>query len=541
MTPNNPDVCMETTVITKGIPVDDATARRSVPAWIISTVAHAVILGLLTLIAAVATQEKDPPAVQMTVLPPLQPDPPPVITDSLPSEKEPLPIPEEAVEPNPIESLEVTLEDTSVEETLVEDIARGEPDATSDTALADQSMMVSIGSGGNAGGPWGRRGLGKKRAVGKYGTPETERTVDRSLKWFKRHQSPNGQWDIDGYPANCQENPKCEPGLEHTGIDGDLAGTGYALLCFLGAGFDHRMPSPFRDTVSTGVTWLVSQQGADGSFGPRNYEHAIATMALAEAFAMSNDRALRAPAQKAVDILLQRQIRSEDGAYGLGWDYTSGTQRNDASVTGWCAMALKSAAAAGLNTGDGMAGVKNYLDAAWLATNPGGKDLDPYTGESTFPYTWNSGTGAVDISRGEQHKDLASVGALLAVFLGHEAGDPMLESLCNYGAAKQTPTAYPTNTYYLYYNTLALFMADGDQEESKRWHTWNKKVLHTLLVDAQHKDEGCLNGSWDWGGTVFHGHRTGRILSTAYCCLSLEVYYRYVGTDLAKRRDKKGR
>ncbi len=538
MAPNDPDVAYETTVVTKDILADDATNRRVIPAWIISTIAHAVILGLLTLIAAVATQEKDPPAVQMTVLPPLPSDPPPVIHDKIPSEKEPLPIPEEAVEPNPIESVEFTEEETSVEETLVEDIARGEPDATSDTVLADQSMMVAIGSGANAGGPWGRRGDGKKRAVGENGTPGTERAVDRALKWFKRHQSINGQWDIDGYPANCTENPKCEPGLEHTGIDGDLAGTGYALLCFLGAGYDHRMPSAFRDTIATGLTWLVSQQGADGSLGTRNYEHAIATMALAEALAMSGDNTLKAPAQKAVDILLQRQIRSEDGAYGLGWDYTSGTQRNDASVTGWCAMALKSATAAGLNTGESMTGVKKYLEAAWLATNPEGKNVDPYTGESTFPYTWNSRTGAVDLNRGEQHKDLASVGALLAVFLGHHTGDPMLESLCNYGAAHQTPAAYPTNTYYLYYNTLALFMAD--HKDSKRWHTWNKKVLQTLLVDAQHNDEGCLTGSWDWGGTVFPGNRTGRILSTAYCCLSLEVYYRYVKTDLAKERDAQG-
>ena len=92
----------------------------------------------------------------------------------------------------------------------------------------------------------------------------------------------------------------------------------------------------------------------------------------------------------------------------------------------------------------------------------------------------------------------------------------MLDSLINTITDEQIPAAYPCNTYYLYYNTLATFQYGGEP-----WKKWNMQVRE-LLVDAQHGSEsGCFHGSWDFEGTKFHGHETGRLLSTAYCCLAL--------------------
>jgi len=392
--------------------------------------------------------------------------------------------------------------------------------------LATDGFAMAIGSGANAAGLYSaRRGPGKQTSRRKWGGPNgphgRDNTIDAALRWFKKHQSPNGQWDVDGYQANCQDaGAKCEPGTAHTGADGDLACTAYAVLCYLGAGHDHRTPGKYRKTVQAALDYLVAAQKADGLWGTRNYEHAIVAMALAEAYGMSTDSRLREPAQKGIAIILARQAK--DGAYGLGWDYgAANPARNDASVSGWNIMALKSAKASGLDVGTGLEGSATYLDRAWKAANPGldAAKLDPYKATSVFPYVWNSQDGSVQVEPGAKQHDLSCVGALCAVFLGHQADDPVLNSLANHIDKTQYPTAYPTNTYYLYYNSMVMF-----QLGAARFTKWNLPVVE-LLTKAQRTD-GCHQGSWDYTGTVFHGHETGRLLSTAYSCLTLEVIYR---------------
>jgi hypothetical protein len=191
-------------------------------------------------------------------------------------------------------------------------------------------------------------------------------------------------------------------------------------------------------------------------------------------------------------------------------------------------MALKSGLAGQLNVGNGMEGAQRWLELVWKATNPDWeKKTDPYKDQTRFPYVYNSATKEIKIcgepkpGRMANSADLESVAAVCAVFLGHRSGDIMLETLCNYIMDHQVPTGYPTNTYYMYYNTLAIFQMGGD-----RWKRWNTTV-RDILVNAQIKGRGCFDGSWDYEENSFHGSETGRVLSTAYCCLSLEVYYRY--------------
>ena len=515
-------------------PADGDSHRRAVPAWILSGVIHAAALGLMALVIQATAPIEDEPATRVVALaqPPEPIEKPEIDEQVVPTI--PIEVPIESTVTSPDHQLDVPVEAFTSEDPAEADVPKGRPEAKDASEMGGQGTFTAIAPGGGASGMMGRpTGGGKKKALAKGGgSAGSEKAVDGALRWFKKHQSPNGQWDVDGYAANCSDaGARCEPGSEHTGEEGDIACTAYALLCYLGAGYDHRMPGTFRTTVKKGVDWLVAAQKADGLWGERNYEHAIATMAIAEAYAMSNDPALREPAQKGIDLILARQAKEADGGYGLGWDYNApNPARMDASVSGWNVMALKSAAAANgrLNIGQGMEGSKTYLDRAWKACNKDFVAKDPYTDTSTFPYVWNSQTDAVEVERGGDHHDMASVGALCAVFLGRLAGDPMLNSLANHIVKHQTPTAYPCNTYYLYYNTLAMFQVGGD-----RWTKWNTTV-RDVLVNAQRKEENCFGGSWDFEGTKFHGHRTGRLLSTAYVCLSLEVYYRYDQVSGAK-------
>lgn len=397
--------------------------------------------------------------------------------------------------------------------------AQGREDAISDVEVGGHAAFFNIGAGGGASGMLGSRtGLGKQRARGQLGSQgrAVDGGIDAGLRWLKRHQSPDGSWDAVNYVKNCEENPKCEPGTLQAG-DTNVAMTGYAVLCFLGAGYDHKTPNKYNKVVTKGLEYLLSVQKKDGLLGERNYEHAVATMALAESYAMTNDPALKTPSQNGVNVILARQSKGKSN-YGLAWDYVNpNDSRLDTSVTGWNVMALKSALAGGLQVKDGMTGSKIWLEEAYKASNPDWKKFDPYSSKATFPYVWDSVSGKV------QRDDLSFVGAVCGVFLGHHKGDPMLEALCNDMEARWVDSgAYKNNNYASYYIVMAEFQTGGD-----RW----KKCLNTIiphLLQVQRVEENCFNGSWDFAGQAYHGADTGRVLSTCYSILNLEVAYRYV-------------
>jgi hypothetical protein len=505
--------------------------------WLISGTFHILLLFIMWGIYWVVKDPdtETPPVRVATIDPPPKKEEKPKTERTLETKVE-LDVEADADKPAPITALELPVEDSEREEDQENPVPKGREEAVADSEMGGSGAFMAIGAGGGSAGMFGSRsGGGKKRAIGKFGGSRgSESAVDAALRWFKKHQSPNGVWDNEKYFTNCTEDPKCEPGGNREGKP-PVAMTGYAVLCFLGAGYDHQTPNKYKTVVKKGLDYLVSIQSADGMLGERNYENAVAAMALAEAYAMTGDPALKDPAQKSINMVLshQNQIGGADPAKknegygnGFGWDYVGPDNRNDSSVSGWNVMALKSALAGQLNVGNGMEGAKKWLDTVWKATNPDWAKLDPYTGESRYPYTYMTDSAAVDIAAApgpkqpsSDHKDLACVGAVCAVFLGHHAGDVMLETLTNYVMNHEVPKSYPCNTYKMYYNTLAIFQVGGD-----KWKTWNSSV-RDMLVNAQKKGNGCFDGSWDIG--PFPGSEVGRVLSTAYCCLCLEVYYRY--------------
>jgi hypothetical protein len=527
-------------------PADGDPAPRSSgwAGWLISFSFHVLLLFILWGIYWVVKEpDTETAPVRVAMI-----DPPPKQEDKRKTERalDPqveLNVEAEADKPAPITALELPVEDSQREEDHDDPVPKGREEAVADSEMGGSGAFMAVGAGGGSAGMFGARaGGGKKRAVGKFGgSRASENAVDASLRWFKKHQSPTGCWEHVKYHVNCTEDPKCEPGGGDHGAGVDVATTGYAVLCFLGAGYDHQTPNKYRTVVKKGLDYLISIQGADGYLGGRNYENAVASMALAEAYAMTGDPALKDPAQKGINMVLAHQNstgapvpadakdakrKTEGYGNGFGWDYVGPDQRNDSSVTGWNVMALKSALAGQLNVGTGMDGAKRWLETVWKATNPDWAKLDPYTGESKFPYSYYT-----DRAAPVGHQNMACVGAVCAVFLGHHAGDIMLETLSNYIVNHQMPKAYPCNTYYMYYNTLAIFQVGGE-----RWQKWNGTV-RDMLVGAQRKGAGCFDGSWDSAGTQFPGNDVGRVLSTAYCCLCLEVYYRYaqIGADAKKK------
>ena len=80
------------------------------------------------------------------------------------------------------------------------------------------------------------------------------------------------------------------------------------------------------------------------------------------------------------------------------------------------------------------------------------------------------------------------------------------------------------NVYYWYYATQVMHNLPGPE-----WDIWNRQ-MRRVLIESQVK-EGCAAGSWDPvpSPRPIPGRKPGgRIMVTSLCCLTLEVYYRYL-------------
>ncbi|MBI2921155.1 MAG: terpene cyclase/mutase family protein [Planctomycetes bacterium] len=389
------------------------------------------------------------------------------------------------------------------------------------------SMGVG-GGGGDAGrfgnGPGGRRNLRKTGFPGGTGaTRDSENAVMNGLRWLARHQGPSGAWSGEAFHAQCSGS-KCS-GEGHDGYDAGQ--TGLALLAFLGAGYTHLTKETYVDKVSgkticwgtvikNAAKWLMENQDAEGCYGGQKggkymYNHAIAALAMAELYGLSNANIFKDTAQKGVDFVLQAQNPYK------AWRYTKVCRDNDTSVTGWAVMALKSADMSGLAVGrtgyEGALGwVREVTDEAYYKVG--------YTAKGT-PKIVVAGKN----EDWENHEAMTAVGMLIRIFTEHDKADPALA-----GGAKlmmgDTPVygGKKTDYYYWYYASLALFQLDGP--DGQYWNAWNKSMVNALVPSQRGGKDGCACGSWetDVDRWSFEG---GRVYATAINVLTLEVYYRY--------------
>ncbi|MFH1022646.1 MAG: prenyltransferase/squalene oxidase repeat-containing protein [Planctomycetota bacterium] len=364
-----------------------------------------------------------------------------------------------------------------------------------------------IGTGGGAGGAFGGRFGGRRNLVARGGgSKATESAVEAALLWLKRHQDEDGKWDADGFSKHCGGDVCTVNGAKGA----NTAVTGMSLLAFLGAGHTHKH-GKFRDTVRRGLEWMITIQKPDGDLrgDPEGtgqmYAQGIATMALVEAYGMTNDYKLKEAAQKAVDFIVEAQ-----NPYS-GWRYTPKCGDNDTSVVGWQVMALKSAKMAKLNIPpQTWEGARNWVEKV-------------ASGEYKGYFGYNSPAKLLRTT---------AIGMVCLMFMGDPPGDQrfeegakfILESLPSWGPAsgdvhfaKQTGKDF----YYWYYATLAMNIIGGPY-----WKQWNEAMKAALLPNQRRG--GHADGSWDpENDPMMRADRGGRVLATAIGALCMEVYYRY--------------
>jgi hypothetical protein len=334
-------------------------------------------------------------------------------------------------------------------------------------------------------GPLGLRGVRWSDDLGDDGA-----AFEAAIRWLDRHQRPDGGW-----PANsgCRdERHKAAP--EETS---DPGATAAALLVYLGDGLTHlsrrRNEDRFSErtfwegeSVKQAIKWLIGHFPGDGKklveWAPKDL--ALATLAMVEAFGLTNSALFRDYTQRMVDtVLLSR-------AGGDSWKTVKGSIVDDAEATAWALMAIGIARDAGLRVP-----ALAMRDAAYAVA----------ADESEAPL-------------------LRSAMANTACLLSHDPvqtpGWPREFRLEWNGATE--PSDHDLHTVHW----VLLAARQSSARDGSAWKAWRNSAV-TRVIEAQCAGKcGCRQGSWD----PPEGARLGRVGETAMNALTLLTWKRYAPT-----------
>ena len=466
---------------------------QATPAWLVSTLVHVIILlilGLVTIadptqivnVLSASTNADDGPEMEEFAIEQMDAGD---ITE-IEEVTESVDVSEniEMVEPVEVEPMEVATVELDMSD-LAADMA---PSAASLQTLASMSAQ-----------PMSSRSTDmKKKLLRDYGgTPSSEAAVTEALKWFSRHQMPNGGWT---YQHDLVCRGACKDACEASYAKSFNAATAMALLPFLGAGQTHTS-GEFRRNVQRGLAFLIQ----NGKLGKKNglttldlrdgkgnmYSHGLASIALCEAYAMTEDTALIAPAQASLNFIITAQCN--DG----GWRYSpNGAGGGDTSVVGWQLMALKS-------------GYMGHLAVPPQTIQGSMLFLDKVQSNSGSVYGY---TGPVPKFRAAT----TAVGLLCRIYTGWDKTHPGIiggvEELSKHGVSKN-------DFYYNYYAAQVLRQYGGVE-----WDKFNVEMRDYLVASQAQKDGA--KGSWYVKGG--HTSNAGRLCITSFATMMLEVYYRHM-------------
>jgi hypothetical protein len=502
---------------------------QSTPWWVISASLHLFVICVILPLIRCDGPLKVPPIKMQATLdtidePPLEEQPEPQ-ESSVQNPK--LPVVTEPVDSDrqPSDHTETANEEDSEQ-------AKGQEQATSDVQMDSKFNNDAIGPGASAGGTYGGRLGGRIDATRSGGGDlATENAVLLGLIWLDKHQDKSGasagKWDGDGFMRHDPASDPCSGAALLGWVDPGL--TGLATLAFLGAGHTQKY-GRFKETVQLALKYMTDVQSADGLIGGKRghylYNHAICSLALAEAYGMTKSPLIKAPATKAIQYLVQ--ARNE----GMAWRYGEQDGDNDVSVTGWCVMALKSAKAAGLDVPgmdqafkDAESFIEALTDSDYYVTGYKSRPPKGYQGPTSSRFI-NEEIGINTADTHDANHTPTAIATMCRVFFGYKQNDPRLRGGANVlaqmlpvyemgGGGKRSQVDF----YYWYYGTLAMFQMGGDH-----WRQWNKHMKKALVDHQQLK--GSVRGSWDPEPEAW-GKLAGRVYATAVNVLSLEIYYRY--------------
>ncbi len=305
-----------------------------------------------------------------------------------------------------------------------------------------------------------RSGGGKQRAIARGGgSLASESYVNTALRQAQKRIGEDGSWPAGAWTAHA---------------------TALRTLVFLGAGYDHRTPNRYRHVVDAALSWLCHHETAGDIAG-----QALTALALAEAWAMTGDAAVKPSAERALAHLTDLACRGPDLELAL---YHRGAMAGP-QLLGWVTLAWKSALAGNLDSA-----LTTQLGAEIARLLP---ELD-----------------------GHANRDEAGVTRLLVeIFLGRQRSGQGHQPPVSEWLEHATRWFQDGRPELAYFATLGMFQSGGDA-----WVKWNG-TMRDKLVELQ--DVGLRNG---WAAAT--PSPLGEDAAMALLALPLEVYYRYSRIDV---------
>jgi Family of unknown function (DUF6288) len=347
----------------------------------------------------------------------------------------------------------------------------------------------------------------RSSSITRYGGGATkadqlEGGVYRALNWLQQHQNEDGSWGGAYRPAM----------------------TGLALLALLAHG-ETQASKQYGETVQKGVQWLMDQGRKNKNVlavQHPEYQHAIATYALSEDYALTQIGDLLTVLEGAVDKIVTSQSSPGAWEYGYSTKMARPDERplgGDLSISGWNIQALKAAKNAGVH-------VKGLDEAMRKALDFCRASYDDKT--HRFGYA----------KKGGGSDSLLGVGILSMMFLGagdsKEARSAIREAStrvkCDWSKAGEH------NSYMWYYITQAMFQGGGSY-----WVSWNREFRDTILKNQAADGHWTVPGSTSdvpvrppnapetWHAQVGNP-KDSPVYHTSLLCMMLEVYYRFLPT-----------
>ncbi|MGQ0612978.1 MAG: hypothetical protein ACT4PV_04450 [Planctomycetaceae bacterium] len=338
-------------------------------------------------------------------------------------------------------------------------------------------------------------------------TQDSLKAVDAALAWIVRHMARGG---ID---------------LEQSGgmVENRIGISALATLAFLGNGHtDRGYGNPYASAVEAMLDYFRGMQYSSGCFGNPGFEvgrgkfmygHALATLAMIEAWAHTRDVRYRRPARDAVAY-----IESAQGSGG-GWSYVAGHDPGYTVLSGWMILALRAARVTGLSvTDEKLSLARRFLRSRWTDEGFGYANDRP---GSSRPW-WLERTGTYSRTNGRANDAAGRIGEWLL--------DLSLDPAGFNSTGKPIPFGTPGTPYgrleEMQADMVSWYFTSLEGSlgaDVKRYASWTRETFQYLV--SQQVREGPDAGSWPpldpWG------EEGGRIYSTAILALTLEAPYLY--------------